>query len=318
MPARSYPARVTAGLTLLPAARWRAERAAHERRADEFARGRVDRRRQQLVHPVEDFLWTYYPLRPGRLRRWHAGLGRARLGVARPDPGEVTVDTAQGPAATVDLAGWRAGREATLRAVRALLTAVAGRSARHDCFGLHEWAMVYRPDAAEQPRHGLPLRLGLAGSAAVVDRLAVRCSHYDAYRFFTRAARPHNAIPLSRADQLGQDQPGCLHVTMDLLKWCLKLGPLVSGGLLLDCFELARDARTLDMRASPYDLSSLGYRPVAVETVEGRAEYAAAQRGLTARARPLRERLLAVCEAAVSEPGPDAVAGSPTRRSGAR
>jgi hypothetical protein len=50
------------------------------------------------------------------------------------------------------------------------------------------------------------------------------------------------------------------------------------------------------MRASPYDLQDLGYPAVAVETAEGKAEYAAAQRGFASRGAGLRRRLLAVCE----------------------
>ena len=42
--------------------------------------------------------------------------------------------------------------------------------------------------------------------------------------------------------------------------------------------DLARDVRTLDMQASPYDLRDLGYAPVAIETPAGKATYAAAQR----------------------------------------
>ena len=52
---------------------------------------------------------------------------------------------------------------------------------------------------------------------------------------------------------------------MDLYKWCYKLGPLVDSELLLDCLELAAEARALDMRASPYDLRDFGFEPIAVE-----------------------------------------------------
>ena len=57
-------------------------------------------------------------------------------------------------------------RERTLRTSRALLAATASRPARFGCFGLHEWAMVYHTDA---PRHDVPLRLGAAGTDAVVE-----------------------------------------------------------------------------------------------------------------------------------------------------
>lgn len=54
-------------------------------------------------------------------------------------------------------------------------------------------------------------------------------------------------------------------------------------------------ARTSTPSASsppPYDLSELGYQPIAIETSAGKAEYAAAQRGFTERSTALRRRLL--------------------------
>ena len=108
-----------------------------------------------------------------------------------------------------------------------------------------------------------PLRLGARGTDSVVEAASIRCTHYDAYRFFTPEALPRNAIRPSRETQVALEQPGCLHANMDLYKWAYKLGPIVPGELLLDCFELARDIRELDMRASPYDLSALGYEPSA-------------------------------------------------------
>src|SRR5581483_1197236 len=133
---------------------------------------------------------------------------------------------------------------------------------------------------------------GAARTAAVVDATPVRCSHFDAYRFFTPAARPLNRLHPTRETRPDNEQPGCLHANMDLYKWAYKLSPLVPSELVVDCFELARDIRELDMRASPYDLAALGYHPVRVETPEGRAEYAAAQRAFAERAAPLRARLL--------------------------
>jgi hypothetical protein len=51
------------------------------------------------------------------------------------------------------------------------------------------------------------------------------------------------------------------------------------------------------MRASPYDLRDFGFAPIAVETADGRREYATAQESLSVRAAPLRERLLRACVA---------------------
>jgi hypothetical protein len=95
---------------------------------------------------------------------------------------------------------------------------------------------------------------------------------------------------------------------MDLYKWAYKLSPAVPSDLVMDCFDLAREIRELDMRASPYDLTELGYTPVPIETPQGKAEYAAAQRGFAARGQALRDRLLAALaglrpEQEVSAPG---------------
>ena len=66
-----------------------------------------------------------------------------------------------------------------------------------------------------------------------------------------RAAQPR---PPTRETQPALEQPGCLHAGMDLYKWAHKLGPLVPERPRPRRFELARDIRSLDMRAAPYDL----------------------------------------------------------------
>ena len=83
---------------------------------------------------------------------------------------------------------------------------------------------------------------------------------------------------------------------MDLYKHAFRLSPMVPSELVADCFALARDIRVLDMRASPYDLSELGYSPVRVETTEGKQEYVAAQRAFAERGAPLRDALVTECE----------------------
>lgn len=83
---------------------------------------------------------------------------------------------------------------------------------------------------------------------------------------------------------------------MDLYKWAYKLGPLVDSELLMDCLDLAAEARELDMRASPYDLREHGFEPITVEEPAGRAEYARRQGAVTERAAPLRAALLRRCE----------------------
>lgn len=276
-------------MTVLDGATWRARRAAHEARVDGWLDAHLARRRSGVKHPVEDFLFTYYSHRPARLRRWHAGAGVVLADATVDDLGRDYVASASG--VTLDVDAVRARRAESLDWIRDLLVATASRPAHLGCFGLHEWAMVYR--AAEIRHESWPLRLSPAATAAVVEERGVRCSHFDAFRFFTAPARPLNVLTPTRERQAALEQPGCLHANMDLYKWAYKLSPLVPSELVADAFALARDIRTLDMRASPYDLAALGYEPVRIETAAGRAEYAAAQRAFAERAAPLRERLIA-------------------------
>ena len=276
---------------LLDAPSWQRRMTAHEHRAERLTRDHLARRQRQEKHPVHDFLFEYYPVRPSHLRRWHPGLGVDLEGTA---PHAQWRDyRVAGGRTTLDLAGFWARRGDSLTYIRELLHRTNLNPAHFDCFGLHEWAMVYRTDS---PRHDLPLRLGAAGSDAVVEKHRIRCSHFDAYRFFTPAARPLNLTVLERADQPANDQAGCVHATMDLYKWASKLGPLVPGELFLDCFELAVDARVLDMEASPYDCRAHGIGVVPIETPEGKAEYVERQRGLAERGRPLRDRLVSLID----------------------
>jgi hypothetical protein len=80
----------------------------------------------------------------------------------------------------------------------------------------------------------------------------------------------------------------------------MKAWPWVSAELAADAFELARVARSVDMRASPYDFSALGLRPIAIETAEGRVEYEGEQRRLSGLAEPVRARLIAELERALA------------------
>ena len=87
---------------------------------------------------------------------------------------------------------------------------------------------------------------------------------------------------------------------MDLYKWAWKLGPLVPGELFLECLDLAIEARILDMEASPYDCRDWGLGVVPIETPEGKAEYVSRQRTLAHKAKPLRDRLVAVKDQALA------------------
>nr|WP_239075378.1 3-methyladenine DNA glycosylase [Planosporangium flavigriseum] len=287
---------------ILPADVWRRRRTAYEQRIDEWITPHLTRRRARLKHPVEDFLFTYYSYRPAQLRRWHPGAGVLLEGAGDLGPGYR--DTPDG--VTVDVDAFMARRGESVTWIHDLLTATASRTPHLGCFGLHEWAMVYGQSGDEIRHNAWPLRLSPADTAAVVEERGVKCSHFDAFRFFTAPARPLNILQPSRDTQRDNEQPGCLHANMDLYKWAYKLSPLTPSELVTDCFALARDIRALDMRASPYDLADLGYPPVRIETAEGRAEYAAAQRAFARRAEPLRGRLIELTSALLGQPVADA------------
>jgi hypothetical protein len=248
------------------------------------------RRRAGQQHPVEDFLFDYYHLSPAKLRRWHPGPGVVLAGAEAEQYLELPAYVVTEGGVALDPQRLARHRQ-RLRDVRRLLLATSSRPASYGCFGLHEWAMVYRQPAGEVRHGALALRLGSAGTDAVVEAGPLRCTHIDAYRFFTREAAPRNAVTPTRATQVDLEQPGCLHAGMDLFRWAGAFDPFVPSDLVADCFAHAREIRAVDMAASPYDLAELGYPPIAVETAAGRAEYVRHQRDFAERGAVLRSRL---------------------------
>lgn len=279
-------------MVVLDEATWRERETTHHDRVDPWVIPHLDRARRGEAHPVHDFLFTYYSHRPAHLRRWHPGVGVVLAGAPphREWPGYHRVPDGF----TVDVDSVLARRGPAIEFLARLLESTAARRPMFGCFGLHEWAMVYR---SEEKRHASwPLRLSEAAVAQVVETAPLRCTHYDAFRFFTAAAKPNNVLTLTRESVPEHEQGGCLHTNMDLYKIAYKLTPLLPSELVGDCFELAREIRELDMRAGPYDLSALGYPAIAVETTTGRAEYAGAQQGFSERAAVLRRRLIEYTE----------------------
>lgn len=278
---------------VLQPADWAARAASHQKRADALTAAHRDRAGRGQAHPVWDFLFTYYSLQPRRLRVWHPGFGVTLAGPQADGYLDRAgyVATADGVTAGVE---YLRARQSTVRFIADLLRSTSERVPQLGCFALHEWAMVYR--TGERRHDAVPLRLGAAGTDTVVESAPLRCTHFDAYRFFTAPAVPLNQRALTRTAQIDTEQPGCLHANMDLYKWCYKLGPLVESSLLLDCLEVAFDARRLDMQASPYDLRSFGFDPITVEEPAGRAEYTRRQAVIADRAAPLRAALLQRCE----------------------
>lgn len=280
---------------------WQARMRTHLERVAAHADAFVDRRSRGAKHPVHDFLFTYYSFAPAKLKQWVPPHGVC-LEFSAVDfescpwlqndrfvheNGLLRLDERRFGVREREFAAW----------VAMLCTRTLGRAGRFTCYGLHEWAMVYRQSAEEVRHQGYELRLPPRELAAFVESLPVCCSHYDAFRFFTPEARPLNSLRPTLDARPDLEQSACLHANMDLYKWSSKLWPWTGADLIGSCFLLALDGRDLDMRASPYDLGALGYEPVKIETPEGRLQYEREQRALAARAVVLRQQLLACCAA---------------------
>ncbi|MFT4177490.1 MAG: hypothetical protein QM627_12670 [Luteolibacter sp.] len=275
---------------------WREKSAAHRRRVEAYTRETRERKDRGKPHPIEDFLFQYYPFPLSLLETWQPGIGVAlewreemtqevkfslkyyemEQGAIFANPGKLSEKERQ-------RFGW----------ILELLTATAGRTGNFSCHGLHEWAMVYR---GKEVRHEktTPLRLSQEEIDAVVESRPILCTHHDAFRFFAREARPLNRFQPSLEQRVELEQPGCVHTNMDLYKWTAKSMPWVGSELLWETFVLSRKLRDLDMRASPYDLREWGREPIKIETAEGRKQYEKEQRALAGEAEILRGRLIGV------------------------
>jgi hypothetical protein len=285
----------------MDASTWQRLRAQHVERVAPWIDPRLRRRSRGEHHPIDDFLFDYYAWRPAQLARWHPGAGVVLTG----DVAEfrrmrgycVDMEASDGRA-------WADPRSFPIEEMRVflgILRSTASRPPVLSCFGRHEWAMVYRLEE-NQIRHATwPLRLAPDVIARVVEETPLRCTHFDAFRFYADAARPLNVVQPRRETQADLEQPGCLHATMDLYKWCFRSYPAIGADLTADCFELAREVRLVDMRASPYDLRDLGCDPIAIETPAGRAEYVEHQRDFAERGARLRTRVIEGLQAALGK-----------------
>ena len=280
--------------TVLSRHEWLEHSDTHRQIVEPWVAPRLARRSLGQAHPVDDFLFEYYPVSANKLMTWHPGFGVSLE--ANEDDVELF------PQSIYELVdgcisireSWIAQRKERATQTHAFLKITGQRPARTGCFGLHEWAMVLGPD---EVRHSSwKLRLTQEEIRATIDDVGLKCTHFDAFRFFTPVARPLNPIQLTRTDQIEYDQPGCLHANMDLYKYAQKFAPIVGSTLVRETFALAREIRTVDMQVAPYDLADLGVEPIRVETPEGRTEFARQQLDFSQRAVALRQQLVDALE----------------------
>jgi hypothetical protein len=267
---------------------WQAYRQRDLDRAQAILQPHLQRRSRGICHPVYDFLFEYYTFRPAHLTRWTPGIDAHLQGAT---PAELSL-----PQVEFDSSGGYLHRRhlpshrlASWQWILTLLQITQHRPPHFQCYGLHEWAMVYR---GEKRHATVPLRVSSSELESFLEAQAVSCTHFDAFRFFTPSARPLNMHSLNRENRHTYEQRGCIHVTMDLYKWSYKLWPWIPTDLILDALQLAIEAREIDMRASPYDLRGWNFDPIKIETSEGRTEYQRHQAQLAQKAVPIRQRLI--------------------------
>jgi hypothetical protein len=282
----------------LSSAIWEPIAQEHRKKAEKWTIPYRSRRAAGGMHPIHDFLFIYFRFAPALLESWHPGLGVDFEATTEMPGFSEKYYTKTGAKVFVDTSKLDTKTRKRLQWSLDLCRATRNRPAQFSCFGMHEWAMVYQGGPEGRARHEgtLPMRLSQAEIDAVVQSRPICCSHFDAFRFFTDSAKPLNKLQPEQDTRMENEQPGCLHTNMDLYKWTAKCMPWVGSDLLWDIFEYAIKCREIDMRASPYDCSSLGYEPILIETLEGRDEYEREQRALTQSAQPLRTRLIEVLE----------------------
>ena len=274
----------------LSLSKWQEFAAVHRQEVEQITIPMRARKSRGEKHPVYDFLHTYYSFPLGRLERWHPGIG-VSLEV------DQSVDFPEKYYQVEDETAWIDPKKLTPKGrerihwIHRLLTLTQSRPPNLACHGLHEWAMVYSGSDIRH-RESAPLRLPQAEIDALVSSRPLCCSHFDAFRFFAPDTIPLNRFSPTLHTREEHEQPGCIHANMDLYKWAYKSSPWISSDLLRKALFFAIDARVIDMRASPYDLTGYGYSPIPIETPEGRRGYENAQSELYRRGLKLRQELI--------------------------
>jgi len=285
--------------TVLPESEWTSRMEEHQETLSKILDPYLEKRSRQMKDPVLDFLFEYYAFRPSHLMRWSPGLGVA-LEFCReenlPEVSELRVEESR---AFVDPDLFPKKRLKSLQWILELLKKSSTKKPMFGCFGMHEWAMVYR---TEEVRHDqIPLRLTDDEIAEFVESRPLVCTHFDAFRFFTDKAKPLNKNRLSRETFQDTEQPGCLHTNMDLYKWAFKLYPWISSELIREAFLNAVQIRKMDMQASPYDAREFGLKPIKIETEAGRKEYLDLQTQYFENSMSIRKNLIEAYERVIQK-----------------
>ena len=315
----------------LPAEVWRAQAAHHRRRVHKLLSPGFVAGSDKLddANPVYNFLSQYYNVRGTkgirRLARWSPGLDVLLEGATQQDivSGGVSsracntsMLTKKGLALCPEGATYKSrdfvasSEPAAYIWNHSLLCRTQQNPIVLNCFGMHEWAMVYQPDHrpafSAKYQSALRFRLSQADVNSVVESNELRCSHLDALRMFSPAAQqlPNqfgNIGSKTRESQTSIEQAACVHSSLDLFRFAWKLSPFCSSGIVMDCLEMALKARRVDVAAGPYDCLEYGIDPILVETEQGKREYRNRQIQLMKEGKTVRDALIAQYEGLIGK-----------------
>src|SRR6266436_2854110 len=135
---------------------WQERAEKHQARVSAWVTPVLERRSRHERHPVYDFLFEYYSFRPAQLLRWSPGPGVILEGAEINDGAGIWENAGGG----VRLKAFPAGRRPFVDWTINFLRRSGNRLPNYSCFGLHEWAMVYREPHVRHQK--VPLRVSRA------------------------------------------------------------------------------------------------------------------------------------------------------------
>lgn len=291
----SVPKKISRSLS---PAEWQSKRDEHKQVIAEIVDPYLEKKQHQESDPILDFLFEYYAFRPSHLKRWSPGFCVLLEEATKKSAPPISEFTVLDKGAFIDPSDFPENRKDSAQWIYSLLKNTEANKPSFGCFGMHEWAMVYKAETVRHEQY--PLRMSQDELTEFVESRPLVCTHFDAFRFFTDPAKPLNKFNLSRKKFNQTEQSGCLHTNMDLYKWSFKLFPWISSEIIRKAFLLAVHTRRIDMKASPYDLRSRGLEPIKIETEAGRLEYVKHQKEIHQRSQPVRAQLLGVYQKLIS------------------
>ena len=167
-----------------------------------WVEARLRRQSRHEKHPVHDFLFEYYEFRPSHLVRWTPGFDVALESATRPrrSSGPTSSPSDSGlslPASRVPGTPPRLSGMGD-RVPRNRPRPASPPSAAWGCTS-GRWSIAIRASGTRK----CPLRLRREETDAVVESQPLRCTHFDAFRFFSPAASPLNRLGAHAGDDYG-------------------------------------------------------------------------------------------------------------------